>query len=85
MFRIRSHQPMPLPMSTKHVRTVSDLVRFGCGLKVDCMACGGGSTFDDGVACAKAGVTGDLSTLAGKLKCSRCGAKEAKLTVLPPM
>lgn len=49
------------------------------------MACGGGSTFDDGVACAKAGVTGDLSTLAGKLKCSRCGAKEAKLTVLPPM
>ncbi len=72
-------------MSTKHVRTVGDLVRFGCGLKVDCLACGGGSTFATGLDAAKAGVKGDLSALAGKLKCSRCGAKEARLTVLPPV
>jgi len=75
---------MPEPMSTKHVRTVADLVRFGCGLKIDCHACGNGKTFADGVSCARAGVTGELDVLARKLKCSRCSAKEAKLTVLPP-
>ena len=72
-------------MSTKHVRTFGDLVRFGCGLKVDCLVCGSGSTFATGVAAANAGVKGDLGALAGKLKCSRCGVKEARLTVLPPV
>lgn len=72
-------------MSTKHNRTVADLVRFGCGLKVDCLACGGGKTFADGVDAAKAGVNGELCKLAGKLRCSRCGAKEARWTVLPPI
>ena len=31
-------------MSTKHVRTAADLVRFGCSLKVECNACGAART-----------------------------------------
>jgi hypothetical protein len=27
-------------MSTKHVRTAADLVRFKCGLKIECGSCG---------------------------------------------
>ena len=33
-------------MSTKHVRTAADLVRFGTGLKVDCASCGNSRTMD---------------------------------------
>ena len=31
-------------MSTKHVRTAADLVRFGCSLRVECSACAAANT-----------------------------------------
>jgi len=70
-------------MSTKHVRTVADLARFGCGLKIECGACGNSRTAD-GFAVAKVLGTGDLGYIARRLKCSRCGVKEVKMTVLSP-
>lgn len=70
-------------MSTKHVRTVADLVRFGCGLRVDCGSCGNCRTMD-GYGVATALGTGSLAYIARRLKCSWCGAKEPKVTVLSP-
>jgi hypothetical protein len=70
-------------MSTKHVRTVADLVRFGCGLKIECGGCGNSRTLD-GFDVAKALGTGDLEYIRPRLKCSRCGAKESRMTVLSP-
>jgi hypothetical protein len=71
-------------MSTKHVRTTGDLVRFGCGLKVDCCHCGSSRTFDAAEAITDAGFVG-LRALARRFRCMRCGLKQAKLTVLPPV
>jgi hypothetical protein len=31
-------------MSTKHIRTTADLVRFGAALRVDCTGCGASRT-----------------------------------------
>jgi hypothetical protein len=73
----------PAAMSTKHVRTVADLARFGCGLKIECGACGNSRTMD-GFEVAKALGTGQLAYIARRLKCSRCGAKESKMVVLSP-
>jgi hypothetical protein len=70
-------------MSTKHVRTVGDLVRFGCGLKIECGNCGNSRTLD-GFGVATALGTGSLDYISRRLKCSRCGAKESKVTVLSP-
>jgi hypothetical protein len=71
-------------MSTKHVRTASDLARFDCGLKVECRSCGNAVTVD-GFALARTCGSGDLVQIQKRLKCSRCGEKSARLTVLPPM
>lgn len=70
-------------MSTKHVRTAADLVRFGCALKIECGNCGTARTLD-GFEVAKACGTGCLSEMRARLKCSRCGAKEAQTTLLSP-
>ena len=70
-------------MSTKHVRTVSDLVRFRCGLRIDCGDCGSSRTVT-GYEAAKIGGVGLLEGLARRLKCGRCGQKQARLTVLSP-
>jgi len=35
-----------LAMSTKHVRSAADLVRFAAGLKVECAECGNSRTLD---------------------------------------
>ena len=71
-------------MSTKHVRTTADLVRFGAGLKVECGDCGASRTLD-GYEAAKLGGVVPLRLLAQRLRCARCGVKAAKLIVLPPV
>ena len=68
-------------MSTKH--TAADLVRFGAGLRIECGSCGNAKTVD-GFELARSLGTGDLSQMVRRLKCARCGAKEAKLTLLSP-
>lgn len=71
-------------MSTKHVRTIADLVRFGCGLKIECADCGAAKSLDGYQVGSMAGA-GSLSAVKRRLKCSRCGAKAARMTVLPPI
>jgi hypothetical protein len=70
-------------MSTKHVRSAADLVRFKCGLKIECGGCGNSRTLG-GFEVAKACGTGTFAQIRKRMKCSRCGAKEAQLTVLSP-
>ena len=71
-------------MSTKHVRTVADLVRFGCGLKIECGDCGAAKSLN-GYQVGSIVGAGALSTAQKRFKCGRCGAKAAKLTVLAPI
>jgi hypothetical protein len=70
-------------MSTKHVRTAVDLVRFGAGLRVECASCGNARTLD-GFEVARTCGTKDFRQIMPGSNASRCGAKEAKLTVLSP-
>jgi len=70
-------------MSTKHVRTAADLVRFGCGLRIECGSCANARTLD-GFAVAKTCGTKPFANILPRLKCSWCGAKEAKLIILSP-
>ena len=72
-------------MSTKHIRTVGDLVRFGAGLRVECGSCGASRTLDGYEAAKAGGGASRLVALAGRLKCARCGAKDARLAILPPV
>jgi len=71
-------------MSYKHVGTAADLVRFGCSLRVECTACGAARTMS-GIEVARVHGKGRFPQLAPRLKCSRCGKKAARLTVLPPV
>jgi hypothetical protein len=71
-------------MSTKHVRTAGDLVRFGCSLKVECTACGAAQTMT-GIEVAKVHGSASLDHLRPRLKCRRCRLKVAKIVVLPPV
>lgn len=71
-------------MSTKHSRTAADLVRFGASVRIDCGKCGATKTLG-GAEVVKACDAGDLRANERRLKCSRCGGKEAWLTVLPPL
>ena len=84
MFTNRSHRPNLAPMSTKHVRTVSDLVRFRCSLRIECGDCGSAKTLD-GPGAARIGGAGSLDNLAKRLRCARCGQKAAKLIILQPV
>jgi hypothetical protein len=70
-------------VSTKHVRTAADLVRFGSGLRVDCGACGASRTMD-GFEIARNAGTGSLASIARRMRCSRCGEKDAQFAVLGP-
>ena len=71
-------------MSTKHVRTAADLVRFRCGLKIECGGCGACRTLE-GFDVAMAAGAGPLAGLQRRLRCDRCGEKGARITVLPPI
>ena len=71
-------------MSTKHIRTTGDLVRFGAALRVDCTACGASRTLSARETMTVFGLT-PLTQAQARSKCSRCGAKAAKLMVLSPI
>lgn len=72
-------------MSTKHIRSIADLVRFGAGLRIDCAGCGASRTMDGFEAAKLSSGASGLPALARRLKCARCGAKDARLAVLPPV
>jgi hypothetical protein len=71
-------------MSTKHITTAADVVRFGASVRIDCGKCGATKTLS-GTELVKACGAGDLKASERRLKRSRCGGKEAWLTVLPPV
>ena len=70
-------------MSSKHIRTAADLVRFKTALKVECGRCGNSRTMSGFDVVKQFGST-ELSRLPARLKCSLCGAREAKLATLSP-
>jgi hypothetical protein len=71
-------------VSTKHIRTVADLCRFGAGIRIDCGFCGASRTMDGFELATHCGSI-PLAKIRPRLKCSRCGKKEARLAVLPPL
>jgi ribosomal protein S27AE len=71
-------------MSKKHIGTAADLVRFGASVRIDCGKCGATKTLS-GAQMVKACGAGDLRASERRLKCSRCGGKEAWLTILPSL
>ena len=76
-----------LPMSRAAVltgRTTADLCRFGASVRITCGACGAARTLS-GAQMAQACGAGSLRGLEARLKCSRCGAKAARVAVLPPV
>ncbi len=71
-------------MSTKHVDTAADLARYGCSLKVECRGCGAAKTLS-AVEVVRLCGAGELGAIRGRLRCGRCGMKEAQLVILPPV
>jgi hypothetical protein len=71
-------------MSYKHVGTAGDLVRFGCSLRIECTACAAASTLSATEVVRRCGA-GNIEAIRRRLKCQRCGAKGARLVVLPPV
>jgi hypothetical protein len=70
-------------MSTKHVRTATDLVRFKLGLSVECLACSRVLTHE-GYEVVKEVGSLQLRSLEPRLKCSHCGAKKVRMSILHP-
>ena len=70
-------------MSTKHIRTAADLVRFKCCLRITCGSCGNAQTIT-GYDVLNLSRHKDLATLQAKLKCSLCGRREAVLSTIHP-
>jgi hypothetical protein len=71
-------------MSTKHVRTAADLVRFGCALRIECNHCAATNTLS-AIEVARRSGRGDLEAFRRRLKCARCGRKQARLVILDPL
>jgi hypothetical protein len=69
-------------MSTKHIRSTTDLVRFGASLKIECGNCGAART-RTGAEMARACGSVTLRSVAARLKCERCGEKSARMAILP--
>lgn len=69
-------------MSTKHVRTGGDVLRFGCSVRVACGSCGSVKTFAamDWVMAAGGG---SLEAARRRLKCGKCGKKAARVSAMP--
>jgi transcription elongation factor Elf1 len=70
-------------VSTKHIRTVADVCRFGAAVTITCGNCGAARTMD-GIELGRHFGAKQLAQIRHRFKCSRCGKKEAGLTVLPP-
>lgn len=58
-------------MSTKHIRTAADLVRFKASVRVVCGECGLSKTMS-GQMVVKAGGVGSLAQVCTRFRCSRC-------------
>ena len=71
-------------MSTKHIRTTGDLVRFGAALRITCGHCGSARTLSGPEAVQLFGLA-PLSHAQARLKYSRCKSREARLAALPPV
>jgi hypothetical protein len=71
-------------MSTKHVRSGADVVRFVASVRIDCGACGASRTLSGPEFVCVCG-TGTLASVKTCLKCSRCDCKAVQLIVLPPV
>ena len=69
-------------MSTKHVRTGGDVLRFGCSVHVGCGHCGSTRTFRAHDWLMVAG-GGSLEKARRRLRCSKCGKKAARLGAMP--
>jgi ABC-type enterochelin transport system ATPase subunit len=77
MFLSRSHSLSSVAMATKHVRTVSDLVRFGCAYPAECLSCGRRTEFD-AWAIAQAFGSCHLDEVEPRLICSVCRSKRIR-------
>lgn len=71
-------------MSTKHVRTTGDLMRFQCALRVECTHCSSTRTLSANAALKGVGLV-DLKGVSKHFRCIRCGMKAARIVVLPPV
>ena len=71
-------------MSTKHIYTGADLVRLGASVKIECGRCGAAKSLS-GTEMVEVGGAGNLKAIERRLVCSKCGAKEAWMTILPPL
>jgi hypothetical protein len=71
-------------MSYKHVGTAADLIRFGCAMKIECIACGAARTMG-AIEVYSVHSKGRLDRFALRLRCKRCGKKAARVTVLDPV
>jgi len=71
-------------MSAKHIRTTADLVRFRASVRVDCGHCAAARTMTGPDVVSSCGVS-DFEAMEQRLRCARCGARQARVTVLPPI
>ena len=69
-------------MSTKHVRTGGDVLRFGCTVRVECGWCRSVREFAAMDWLMVAG-GGSLEAARRRLKCGKCGRKAARLSAMP--
>ena len=69
-------------MSTKHVRTTGDLIRFRLKLKIECLACGSTNLLTVPEVSQKLGGGVYLDDLQSRLRCSGCDARTARLSYL---
>ena len=63
-------------MSTKHIRTTADLVRFGASLKIECGNCGAARTHT-GTEIVRSCDAVSIGAVATRLRCSLCGKAHA--------
>ena len=68
-------------MSTKHVRTTGDLVRFGLKLMIECSQCGSTNVLTGAETVQLGGMT-NLASLQRRLRCNQCGERAAILRYL---
>ena len=71
-------------MSTKHIRSTADLVRFGASLKIECGSCGAAGTRTGPEIVRTCGAV-SLGAVAARLRCARCGEKSARVAIQPPL
>lgn len=82
MFPNRSPRVTRRAMSTKHVRTTADLVRFSLNLTIECGQCGSSNILTGIEAVQVGGAQTSLATLQRRLLCEHCGERAAKLRYL---